>query len=280
MVPQAPEPAMMRKEKMSYFFGNLSRLMTEARITPRQLSTEIGREPGYLGDIIRRRCWPDLEAVYGIAEALKVDVADLLRPGPSFGFTARQPGKYWAEQLAEKVLASALEESRQKSDFEAPTFDAVLTWWVANGGLLTGMEKLDQYIEIFSPPDTTDMRPVPKRMGRQSLAARELNISTIEQLNGIFQNSEPAVARSVALAHASVIEGQPQLSFHTIVAEMSTGHLVKLSYMRLLLPVRDGDGQRYIMNYSKPVRRDEIGREHVGEFEPIHRSQPVFASLD
>ena len=88
------------------------------------------------------------------------------------------------------------------------------------------------------------------------------------------------MARSVALAHASVIDGQPRLSFHTITAEMSTGHLVKMNYMRLLLPVLDGDGQRYIMNYSKPVRRDEICREGVGEFEPIHRSQPVFASLD
>ena len=61
---------------------------------------------------------------------------------------------------------------------------------------------------------------------------------------------------------------------------MSSGHLVKLSYMRLLLPVRDGNGQRYVMNYSKPVRRDEIGGENVGEFQPVHRSQPVFASLD
>jgi hypothetical protein len=229
---------------------------------------------------MHRRCSPDLEAVYGIADVLNVDVADLLRPGPSFGFTARQPGKYWAEQLAEKVLAGALEESRQRADFEPPTFDAVLGWWHANGGLLTGMEKLEQYVEIFSPPDSSLMRPVPKRLGRRSLAARELNISTVEQLNGIFENSEPAVARSVALAHASVVEGQPQLSFHVIVAEMSTGHLVRMSYMRLLLPVRDGDGQRYVMNYSKPVRRDEIGRENVGEFEPIHRSQPVFASLD
>jgi transcriptional regulator with XRE-family HTH domain len=279
-VPQAPDPSMNQKGTMSYFFGNLSRLMTEARMTPRQLSAEIGRDPDYVGDMMHRRCSPDLEAVYGIADVLNVDVADLLRPGPSFGFTARQPGKYWAEQLAEKVLAGALEESRQRADFEPPTFDAVLGWWHANGGLLTGMEKLEQYIEIFSPPDSSLMRPVPKRLGRRSLAARELNISTIEQLNGIFENSEPAVARSVALAHASVVEGQPQLSFHVIVAEMSTGHLVRMSYMRLLLPVRDGDGQHYIMNYSKPVRRDEIGREDVSEFEPVHRSQPVFASLD
>jgi transcriptional regulator with XRE-family HTH domain len=280
MVPQAPDPAMLRKEKMSYFFGNLSRLMTEARITPRQLSSEIGRDPDYVSAMLQRRAPPDLEAVYGIAEALRVDVADLLRPGPSFGFTARQPGKYWAEQLAEKVLAGALEESRQATDFEAPTFDAVLNWWHANGGLLTGMEKLEQYIEIFSPPDADVMRPVPRKIGRQSLAARELNITTVEQLNGIFENSEPAVARTVALAHASVIEGQPRLSFHTITADMSTGHFVKMSYIRLLLPVRDGDGQRYVMNYSKPVRRNEIGREDVGEFETIHRGQPMFASLD
>lgn len=265
---------------MSFFFGNLSRLMTEARMTPRQLSIEIGRGPDYLGDIMNRRETPDLEAVYGLAGALKVDVADLLRPGPTFGFTARQPGKYWAEQVAERVLASALEESRQQTAFEAPTFDAVLNWWHANGGLLSDMDKLDQYVEIFSPPDVDLMRPVPRRMGRQSLAARELHISTVEQLDGVFQSSEPAVRRSVALAHADALEGQPKLTYHSILIDLSAGQLVKLCYFRLLLPVRDGDGQRYVMNYSKPVRRSEIGREHVDEFAPVHGGQPVFASLD
>ena len=45
--------------------------MIEARITPRQLSTEIGRGPDFVSDMIHRRDLPDLGAVYGIAEALK-----------------------------------------------------------------------------------------------------------------------------------------------------------------------------------------------------------------
>lgn len=265
---------------MSYFFGNLSRLMIEARITPRQLSAEIGRRPDYVSDMIHRRSLPDLEAVYGMAEALRVDVADLLRPGPSFGFAARQPGKYWAEQVAEKVLAGAMEECRQNPDVEPPTFDAVLNWWHSTSGLLTGIENFEHYVEIFSPPDSLAMRPVPRRMGRQSLAARELSISTVEQLDGVFEQSEPAVVRSVALAHADALEGQPKLSLHSILIDLSTGKLVKLSYFRLLLPVRDGEGQRYIMNYSKPVRRSEISREHVDEVEPVHGGKPMFAGLD
>jgi hypothetical protein len=271
---------MIRNETMSYFFGNLSRLIHEARIPPRQLSAEIGRDADFVTDVIHRRRPMDLEAVYALSEALKVDVADLLRPGASFGFAAREPGKYWAEKVAEKVLASALEDNRQRSEYEPPSFDAVLNWWHATGGLLTNIESFEQYVEIFSPPDEAALRPVPKRLGARSLAARELNISTVEQLSGIFENSEPAVARSVALAHAGVLEGQPKLSFHSILIDLSTGQLVKLSYFRLLLPVRDGDGQRYVMNYSKPVRRSEIGREHVDEFEPIHGGQPVLAGLD
>ena len=271
---------MNNPEVLSYFFGNLARLIGEARMTPRQLSQTIGRETDYVSDLMRRRVSPDLEAVYAMAEALRVDVADLLRPGPAFGFVAEHSRNYWAEKVAEKVLATALEDSRQKAAFEAPTIDAVLNWWHVNGGLLADMEKLEQYVELFSPPDPTAMLPVPYRMGPQSLAARELNISTIEQLSGIFESSEPAVGRSVALAHADVIHGQPKLSFHSITADMSNGQLVKLTYIRLLLPVRDRDGQRYVLNYSKPVRRNEIGSEHVGEFEPIHRGQPMFASLD
>ena len=266
-------------ETLSFFFGNLARLIGEARMTPRQLSQAIGREPDHVSDLMRRRISPDLEAVYAIAEALRVDVADLLRPGPSFGIAAEHSRNYWAEKVAEKVLAGALEESRQRT-FEAPTFDAVLSWWHANGGLLTDMEKLEQYVEIFARPDTALMRPVPKRMGRQSLAARELNLTSIEQLEGIFEHSAPAVARAVALAHADVVDGQPRLSFHSILIDMFDGRFVKMTYIRLLLPVRDGDGQRYVMNYSKPVRRNEISSENVGEFEPVHSRQPVFAGLD
>jgi hypothetical protein len=177
------------------------------------------------------------------------------------------------------VLAGALEQSRQSTDFEPPTFDAVLSWWHSTGGVLTGIENFEQYVEIFSPPDSAALRPIPRKMGRQSLAARELNITTVEQLDGIFESSEPAVARSVALAHAGVLEGQPKLSFHSILIDLSTGQLVKLSYMRLLLPVRDGDGQQYVMNYSKPVRRSEIGREHVGELKPVHGGKPVLTGL-
>ena len=96
----------------------------------------------------------------------------------------------------------------------------------------------------------------------------------------MFESSVPGVARLVALAHADVIEGQPKLSFHSVVIDIPSGQLVKLAYARLLLPVRDGEGQRFVLNYSKPLRRNEIGGEHVGEIKPVHRGQPVFAGLD
>lgn len=266
-------------DTLGYFFGNLARLLGDARMTPRQLSEAIGRAPDHVTELMRWRVSPDLETVYAIAEALRVDVADLLRPGPAFGISAADSRNYWAEKVAEQALASALADSRQAT-IEVPTIDAVLNWWHANGGVLTNMDSFDQYVEIFAPPDRVAMRPVPKRMGRRSLTARELNLSTVEQLNGVFENSEPAVGRSVALAHASVVEGDPKLTVHSIMIDMSDGRLVKLSYARLLLPVRDSDGQRYVMNYSKPMRRNEIGSEHVGEFEPVHGGQPVLSGLD
>lgn len=148
-------------ETLSYFFVNLARLIGEARMTPRQLSQAVGREDDYVADLMRRRISPDLEAVYAFAGVLKIDVADLLRPGPSFAVTAEHSRNYWAEKVAEKVLARALEESRQNSDYQEPTFDAVLSWWHLNGGVLTGMERLEQYVEIFSRPDAATMRPIP-----------------------------------------------------------------------------------------------------------------------
>ncbi len=271
---------MTGRDTIGYFLGNLSRLMREARKTPRQLSLEIGRGPDYLGEVIDSRSPPDIAAVYGLAGALKVDIADLLRPGANFGSISRAPARDWAEQVAEKALAGTLEESRQPAAFAVPTFDAVLSWWDGQRGLLTEMGNLDDYVEVFSAPDADLMRPVPRKVGRQSLAARELRISTVEQLDRVFRTSEPTVARSVALAHAEVLGGQPKLSFRSILIDLSTDQLVKLSYFRLLLPVRDVDGQSLVINYSKPVRRSEIGRESADELAQGQGDGPIFANLE
>ena len=49
----------------------------------------IGRQPDYVSDLMRRRASPDLEAVYSVAEALKVDVA-LMPCGGTYTMTAAE----------------------------------------------------------------------------------------------------------------------------------------------------------------------------------------------
>ena len=270
---------MNSQDNLGFFFGNLVRLIQEAGISKRQLSLMIGRQQNYISNLLAQRSSPGLDAVYAIAEALKIDVADLLRPGPQFSVAAESGENYWIEKTAERVLAAALERSRERTAYEAPTFDSVLNWWHANNGVLTGLGVFEQYIEIFEPPKDDEMRPIPKKVGSQSLAARELGITEPAHLERIFASSDPEVARSVAIAHQEVSHGQPQLSVHTITVNMSNGNAVKLSYNRLLLPVIDGNGQRFILNYSKPVRRSEIGREHFGEFDTIHGGKPVLSGM-
>ena len=266
-------------DNLGFFFGNLIRLIQETGVSKRQLSLMIGRQQNYISNLLAQRSSPGLDAVYAIAEALKVDVADLLRPGPQFSVAAESGENFWVEKTAERVLAAALERSRERTAYEAPTFDSVLNWWHANNGVLTGLGLFEQYIEIFEPPDDTDMRPVPSRIGPQSLAARVLGISEPAHLEQIFSSSDPEVARSVAVAHRDVARGQPQLSCHSIMVNLAGGNVVQLSYNRLLLPVTDANGQRYVLNYSKPVRRSQIGREHLGELDTIHGGKPVLSGM-
>ena len=267
------------QENLDFFFGNLLQLMGEAGLSKRQLSVAIGGNDGYISDILAQRITPKLDTVYAIANVLKVDVADLLRPGPSFGVTAGNRQNYWVERTAEEFLASALSKSRDAAAHEAPTFDAVLNWWHANDGMLTALDSIAQYIEIFEAPDEKEMRPRPYKIGRESLASRELGLSGPEHLMKVLDSSSPDVLRSMVLAHLDVAGGQPKLSVHTVMANMSSGNVVEMIYNRLLLPCKDGNGQNYILNYSKPVRRSEIGREQVHEFEARHRSKPVISRL-
>lgn len=267
------------RDNLDFFYGNLLMLMREAGLSKRQLSLQISDSETFIDDVVSKRVSPNIEAIYAIATALRVDVADLLRPGPQFGVSGGSRQNYWVERTAEEYLASALSKSRDSAAHEAPTFDAVLNWWHNNEGLLSSLDSFEQYIEIFQKPDENEMRPRPYRLGQESLASRELGLTGPEQLQKVFDSSSPEVAEAVAMAHLDVAGGQPQLSVHTILFNLSTGSFVELIYNRLLLPVTDGDGQKYIMNYSKPVRRSEIGREQIHEFEARHGGKPVLSRL-
>lgn len=248
-------------------------------MSKRQLSVAIGANDGYIADILAHRTSPNLEVIYSIANALKIDVADLLRPGPKFGVTSSEGGNYWVERTAEEFLASAVTKSRDVALHEAPTFDSVLNWWHANDGNLTALGSLAQYIDIYEAPDEIEMRPRPYKMGRESLSSRELGLSGPEHMMNLFAGSSPDVERAVAISHRDVCGGQPQFSVHTILFNLSTGNVVELIYNRLLLPCKDGNDHKYVVNYSKPVRRSEIGKEQTHVFEPQRGTKPTFSRL-
>ncbi len=270
---------MSTTEQLDFFFGNLLRLMGEAKISRRRLADDVGVSEQVISDMVARRVTPSLELVYGIAEALKVDVADLLRPGPQIGLTSDENKNYWAERTTEEFLTTELARTRKNLAHEPPSFDAVLSWWHSNDGRLTGSDSFADFIELFEPPDASESRPRPTKIGAESLGRRELGHQDPQQLRHIFETADPEVARAVAQAHLEAAGGQPRLSLHTILINLSSGNVVKLSYARLLLPVFDGNGQKYVMNYSKPIRRSEIGREQVDHFEPAHGSKPVIAGI-
>lgn len=273
------EDYMSATEQLDFFYGNLLHLMNEAGLSRARVARELRLSEGDLNELLSRRGMPSLEMVYKLAEVLKVDVADLLRPGPQIGLTSGASGNYWVERTAEEYLANELAKSRDQGTKEPPSFDAVLSWWHTNDTRLSAVNGFSEFIELFEPPDVTDLQPRPAMIGRESLGARELGHTDPQELRAIFETADREIGRAVAQAHLEAAGGQPKLTVHTILINMASGNVVKLSYARLLLPVTDGDGHTFIMNYSKPIRRSEIGREEVEHFEPSHRSKPIIAGL-
>lgn len=269
---------MNRSHASGWFFGNLTRLIGEARLAPRQLSEAIGREPEFVSDLIKQRTAPDPDTLHAIAEALEVEAQDLLWPEPPTDRPAPDSRSNWAERLAERMLANSIaDEALDVVDL--PTLDAVLQWWYMTGGLLKTLGHLVDHVQIYGPPDLARMRPEPVRMGPHSMVARELGISTLGELTEILARSSPEVLRDVAVAHAEVIDGEPSVSLHSILIDMAAGHIVKLGYARLLLPVHDGEGSCHVLNYSRLFRREEIASEDVGKSLPADRGRPLIAGF-
>lgn len=257
------------------FFGNLTRLIGEARIAPRQLSEAIGREPEFVSDLLARRAPPEPDVLSAIAEVLAVEKAELLRPAPDL--SSRNSRQDWGRKLAERMLADSLAEEAPTD--AVPALDTVLQWWHMTGGKLSALGELVDHVQIYGPPDLARLRPSPIRCGPRSMMARELGIATLPELVETLSRSSPEVLRQIAIAHAEVIDGEPKIALRSILIDMAEGHVVKLGYARLLLPVHDGEGGCFVLNYCRLFRREEIASEGADGPRPANGDRPIFAGF-
>lgn len=216
--------------------------------TDGRLSTDAGLDRRYLSQLRRKRTDMTLSSFLRLCRAADVAPSDLF--GASEAATVSSLG---AEGL-----------SRARVRVDASTVDDLLDVWSDSKGHIEALnQRLLDEVVIFSPP--RQKQPVPVAVGRNSFAATLLEEKTPESLSRMIRNSQRMLVHRVAESHLAALQGKPILTIESGKYVWSGGVTAVVDYVRLLLPLRDAAGKRYILNYSKQIGSPQKPPDHPGE---------------
>lgn len=133
------------------------------------------------------------------------------------------------------------------------SIDDVLKTWTETDGLMTRFdEDLVRHVVVFRPPE--EKMPVVHAVGEESLTNQLLLTKGEEGLQAMIDRSETFLTEQVASSHFKALQGVPILTIESGRHVWAGGVSAVIDYARLLLPVRDENGQMFIVNFSKKIR--------------------------
>ncbi|SLN62144.1 hypothetical protein PEL8287_03381 [Roseovarius litorisediminis] len=241
---------------MSDFHDRLRQLIKASDYDYKGLSLAIGQGERYISNLLANKSDPGYSSVIRICSALGVTPNQLSGLNDQISLVGQDIDTNIVSAHAERILTSVTREAHRKLSQRGtkPLLDDVLTWWHQHNGLLSNFETLSEHVDLYRAPEPDARLPDPYLIGTQSLAAVSFGIKTADHLRHLFTTFDKDLSQSVTMAHVQTNKGQPLLSIEEIDVNLP-GHSFPLRfvYKRLLLPVRDSGGNRYVLNYSQAL---------------------------
>lgn len=241
---------------MADFHDRLKTYIVNSDYDFKSLSLQIGQGERYISNLLSTKSDP------GFSNVVKMCAALGLSPNQIAGLTdevtlfSDNLDQHVVSAQAEKILTAVTKETYRKLSRRGvkPLLDDVLTWWHQQRGLLNNFDKLSEHVDLYAAPRLDSYLPEPIRVGYNSLAAQSFGVQSAEHLRHLLTTFDGELIERVRLSHVAATKGEPQLSIEEIDVELP-GHTfpLRFSYKRLLLPVRDSDGNDYVLNYSQAL---------------------------
>ncbi|MEP3297593.1 MAG: helix-turn-helix transcriptional regulator [Pseudoruegeria sp.] len=248
------------KVNLSNFHSRLDSAIEFAGYNRRSLSLKIGEGERYLNGVFHNKTYPKLPQLIKIANCLGMTLDDIAGIGGGMSVTSTEINDLVGSQ-AEQIVSQISERVRRKllKKGSRPSTDDIMDWWWQNGGLLSGFENFETCMDIYTAPAPEDDMPNISHLGKDSLAAQSFNIESPEELSSIFRELPKPYLKALVLSQAEASIGEPTISYPKISVTLpSSSRTVDFTYKRLLLPVKDHSGRKFVINYSQPVRTSTI----------------------
>lgn len=241
---------------MQDFHQRLKAFIQDAGYDYKSLSLEIGQGERYISNLLATKSDPGYSSVVKICSALGITPNQIAGLSNKITIAGGETDNRIITAQVERILRAVTREAHRKLNQRGtrPLLDDMLTWWHQQGGKLNNFDALSEHVDLYKAPDDQSRLPEPYQIGAQSLAAQSFGIQTAEHLRDLFTTFDKTISDSVRLAHVEAMRGDPHLSIQDIEVMLPDHSFpVRLLYSRLLLPVADGDGNKFVLNYSQAM---------------------------
>ncbi len=222
----------------------------------RSLSLEIGQGERYISNLLSAKSDPGYSSVVKICSVLGLTPNMMAGLSDQISLSAEEIDNNIVTAQAERILTAISREAHRKLSQRGvhPLIDDVLTWWHQQHGVLSNFDGLAEHVDLYVAPEPSSALPEPYQVGQKSLAAKSFGIESAEHLRYLFTTFDENLFEQVRLAHVETTRGDPQLSIQEIDVVLPRHTFpLRFTYKRLLLPVKDTDGNSYVLNYSQAL---------------------------
>ena len=246
---------------------NLKQILKAQSLSAAELSLRAGfKEDGAVAKMMGDSRLPDMGVMVQLANALGVPVDVLLRDARShlqhqFEAVPIQEVDRQAAQLLSAVFTSA-ERSLDRIGTR-PTLDSIISWWKETDGDLSRSDQIAPHFDLVSAAEALTSVPRIHHVGALGLSATTLGSTENEKLETFLE--------SLSTSDLAELNGQIRSVAHTgvgmitplkrIVSLPETNETVEVSFVRLMLPVRDVSGTLFVLNYSTLLSESAPSRQ-------------------
>lgn len=243
-------------EVLDNFRANLKSIMKAQNMSEAELSVRAGfAEEGAISDILYGGTLPNMATPVRLADALGVPVDVLLRDRKEHlqqAFEALPVQE--VDRQAARLLSAVFKATERSLDRigDRPTLDSIISWWKETDGDLSQSDQIAPHFDLVSAAEALTSVPKIHHVGAQGLSATTLGSAESSRLETFLETLSTSDLAELngqirSVAHSGVGMITP---LKRIVPFPETNEAVEVSFVRLMLPVKDASGTLFVLNYS------------------------------
>jgi transcriptional regulator with XRE-family HTH domain len=238
------------------FRANLAHILQSQNLTEAELSLRAGfAEEDAVSSMLRSKNLPNMAAPVRLADALGIPVEVLFRDKQHhLNQEFEAVPVHEVDKQAARLLSAVFKAAERSLDRigDRPTLDSIISWWKETDGDLSLAEQISPHFDLVSAAEARSAIPRIHHVGALGLSATTLGSAENSRLEKFLETLSTSDLHELnghirSVAHSGVGMITP---LKRVVPFPETNETAEVSFVRLMLPVRDSSGSLFVLNYS------------------------------